>query len=93
MINSSLAAIIGLALAIVLIIKKISPVYSLMIGALAGGFLGCGSLVGTVSEMFEGVKSITPAILRILAAGVLYHGRQLWRIAEERLSGAGLPSR
>ena len=71
MINSSLAAIIGLALAIVLIIKKISPVYSLMIGALAGGFLGCGSLVGTVSEMFEGVKSITPAILRILAAGVL----------------------
>lgn len=71
MINSSLAAIIGLALAIVLIIKKISPIYSLMIGALAGGFLGCGSLVGTVSEMFEGVKSITPAILRILAAGVL----------------------
>ena len=71
MINSSLAAIIGLTLAIVLIIKKISPVYSLMIGALAGGFLGCGSLVGTVSEMFEGVKSITPAILRILAAGVL----------------------
>ena len=71
MINSSLAAIIGLALAIVLIIKKISPVYSLMIGALAGGFLGCGSLVGTVSEMFEGVKSITPAIPRILAAGVL----------------------
>ena len=71
MINSSLAAIIGLALAIVLIIKKISPVYSLMIGALAGGFLGCGSLVGTVSEMFEGVKSITPAILRILAAGIL----------------------
>ena len=48
MINSSLAAIIGLALAIVLIIKKISPVYSLMIGALAGGFLGCGSLVGTL---------------------------------------------
>lgn len=71
MINSSLAAIIGLALAIVLIIKKISPVYSLMIGALAGGFLGCGSLVETVSKMFEGVKSITPAILRILAAGVL----------------------
>ena len=71
MINSSLAAIIGLALAIVLIIKKISPVYSLMIGALAGGFLGCGSLVGTVSEMFECVMSISPAILRILAAGVL----------------------
>ena len=93
MINSSLAAIIGLALAIVLIIKKISPVYSLMIGALAGGFLGCGSLVGTVSEMFEGVKSITPAILRILAAGVLsgalIRSRAAESIAESIVSRLG----
>ena len=71
MMSSSLAALIGLALAIVLIIKKISPVYSLMVGALAGGLLGCGSIVDTVGAMFDGVKSITPAVLRIIAAGVL----------------------
>ena len=71
MINSSIAAILGLILAIILIIKKVSPVYSLMLGALIGGFLGCGSIVQTVVDMFDGVKSITPAVLRILSAGVL----------------------
>ena len=71
MINSSIAAILGLALAIVLIIRKVSPVYSLILGALVGGILGCGSVVQTVNNMFDGVKSITPAVLRIVAAGVL----------------------
>ena len=33
--NSAVAALIGLVLAIVLIIKKLQPVYSLMIGAQA----------------------------------------------------------
>ena len=69
--NSALAALIGLALAIVLIIKKLSPVYSLMLGALAGGLLAGTGLVETVNQMLSGVKDITPAILRILAAGVL----------------------
>ena len=69
--NSALAALIGLALAIVLIIKKLSPVYSLMIGALAGGLLAGTGLVDTINQMLSGVKDITPAILRILAAGVL----------------------
>lgn len=69
--NSALAALIGLILAIVLIIKKVSPVYSLMLGALAGGLLSGIGLVQTVDHMLSGVKDITPAILRILAAGVL----------------------
>ena len=69
--NSALAALIGLALAIVLIIKKLSPVYSLMIGALVGGLLAGTGLVETINQMLSGVKDITPAILRILAAGVL----------------------
>lgn len=69
--NSALAALIGLVLAIVLIIKKLSPVYSLMIGALAGGLLAGTGLVETINHMLSGVKDITPAILRILAAGVL----------------------
>jgi GntP family gluconate:H+ symporter len=58
-------------LAIVLIIKKLQPVYSLMIGALAGGLLAGWGLNGTVEVMISGVNEITPAILRILAAGVL----------------------
>ena len=69
--NSAIAALIGLVLAIVLIIKKVSPVYSLMLGALAGGLLSGIGLVQTVDHMLSGVKDITPAILRILAAGVL----------------------
>ncbi len=69
--NSALAALIGLAVAIVLIIKKVSPVYSLMLGALTGGLLSGAGLVTTVDNMLSGVKDITPAILRILAAGVL----------------------
>lgn len=69
--NSALAALIGLAFAIILIIKKVSPVYSLMLGALTGGLLSGAGLVTTVDHMLSGVKDITPAILRILAAGVL----------------------
>lgn len=69
--NSALAALIGLVLAIVLIIKKLSPVYSLMLGALTGGLLAGTGLVETINQMLSGVKDITPAILRILAAGVL----------------------
>lgn len=71
MISSSLAALLGLVLAIVLIIRKVSPVYCLMLGALVGGILGSASVVQTVTDMFDGVKSITPAVLRIIAAGVL----------------------
>lgn len=69
--NSAVAALIGLVLAIVLIIKKLQPVYSLMIGALAGGLLAGWGLDTTVNTMIGGVNEITPAILRILAAGVL----------------------
>ena len=72
--NSALAALIGLALAIVLIIRKLSPVYSLMLGALAGGLLAGTGLVETVNQMLSGVKDITPAILRILAAGGSWSG-------------------
>jgi GntP family gluconate:H+ symporter len=69
--NSAIAALIGLVVAIVLIIRKVSPVYSLMLGALTGGLLSGFGLEGTVGHMLSGVKDITPAILRILAAGIL----------------------
>lgn len=68
---STIGAIIGLLLAIFLIIKRIPIAYSLMVGAITGGLLGGLSLVGSVSVMIDGVKDITPAIIRILTAGVL----------------------
>ena len=42
-----------------------------MLGALAGGLFSGIGLETTVGHMLSGVKDITPAILRILAAGVL----------------------
>lgn len=69
--SSALAALIGLCLSIVLIVKKLSPVYSLVIGAVAGGLLAGWGLETTVAEMLAGVKDITPAIVRIITAGVL----------------------
>jgi GntP family gluconate:H+ symporter len=68
---SALGTLIGLALSIILIIKKNNPVYSLMLGALVGGLTGGATLPETVFLMVEGAKGITPAILRILTAGVL----------------------
>ena len=69
--NSAIGAIIGLVLAIVLIIRKFSPVYSLLLGAVVGGLMGGMGLDATVANMISGVKDITPAIIRIIAAGVL----------------------
>lgn len=69
--NSALAALIGLGISIVLIIRKVSPVFSLMLGAVVGGLLAGWGLETTVAHMIGGVKDITPAIVRILAAGVL----------------------
>ena len=69
--NSAFGAIVGLVLAIVLIIRKFSPVYSLLLGAIVGGLLGGMGLDATVADMITGVKDITPAIVRIIAAGVL----------------------
>ena len=69
--NSALAALIGLCISIVFIIRKVSPVFSLMLGAVVGGLLAGWGLETTVAHMIGGVKDITPAIVRILAAGVL----------------------
>lgn len=68
---SNFGAIIGLFLAIILIIRKIQPVYSLMLGALIGGIVGGLDLVQTVDLMMDGAKDISPSILRVLTSGVL----------------------
>lgn len=68
---TAIGALIGLLVSVLLIIKKISPVYSLIAGAIVGGLLGGLSLTETVEVMTDGVKDVTPAIIRILTAGVL----------------------
>lgn len=64
-------ALIGLASAVVLIIRKVVPAYALIIGALVGGLIGGGGLAGTVGAMISGTQSMMPSVLRILASGVL----------------------
>ena len=68
---SGIGAILGLCLAIWLIIKKINPAYALILGAVTGGLLGGVNLSDTVSLMISGVNDVSPAIVRVLAAGVL----------------------
>lgn len=68
---TTLGALIGLAVAIILIIKKLHPVYSLILGAVVGGVVGGAGLTGTVNVMISGAKDIMPAILRIVTSGVL----------------------
>ncbi|WP_210366847.1 GntP family permease [Bacillus sp. REN3] len=68
---NALGAIIALVVAIFLILKKVSPAYGMIAGALIGGLAGGADLTGTVTLMMEGAKSIIPAVMRILAAGVL----------------------
>lgn len=68
---TALGAVLGLVLAIVLIMRKANPAYSLILGAVVGGVCGGVSLGETVNLMFSGVKDVVPAIVRILSAGVL----------------------
>ena len=68
---TAIGALIGLLVSVLLIIKKISPAYSLIAGAIVGGLLGGLPLTETVKVMTDGVKDVTPAIIRILTAGVL----------------------
>lgn len=68
---STWGALAGLAIAIVLIVRRVTPAYALVFGALAGGLLGGGGLVDTVSAMVSGTQAMMPSVLRILASGVL----------------------
>ena len=68
---TTLGAIVGLVVAIVLIIKKVSPAYSLIIGALLGGIIGGGGLVTTVNTMVSGASSMMSSVLRIMTSGIL----------------------
>ncbi|MEW4221331.1 GntP family permease [Rossellomorea marisflavi] len=68
---SALGAVSALVIAIVLILKKVPPAYGMVAGALIGGLIGGVDIANTVNLMMEGAKGIIPAVLRIMAAGVL----------------------
>ena len=68
---STWGALTGLAVAIVLIVRKATPAYALVLGALIGGLLGGGGLTETVAAMISGAQSMMPSVLRILTSGVL----------------------
>ena len=63
---TTVGALIGLAVAIILIIKTLQPAYSLILGALIGGIIGSGSLVTTVNTMVSGGEGMISSVLRIM---------------------------
>ncbi len=68
---NTIGAIIGLVIAIVLIIIKVQPAYSLILGALFGGLVGGGGLETTVSTMVSGAQGMMSSVLRIMTSGIL----------------------
>ncbi|MBT9672564.1 GntP family permease [Secundilactobacillus kimchicus] len=65
------AALIGLGLAILLILWKLNPVYSLLLGAIIGALIGGANLLQTINILITGSQSVVGTILRVLAAGML----------------------
>lgn len=68
---TTVGALTGMVIAIILIIKKVQPAYSLILGALAGGIVGSGNLVVTVDTMISGSQSMISSVLRIMTSGIL----------------------
>lgn len=66
-----LGAMLGLVVAIVLIFKKVNPLYSLLTGSIIGGLAGGASLSQTVEIIINGANSVVPAVIRVIAAGVM----------------------
>lgn len=67
---SWIGALIGLALAIILILKKLNPVYSLLLGTIVGALIGGANLSQTVEIVVTGSQSVMGTVVRVLAAGV-----------------------
>ena len=58
---SVLGALVALAVAIVLILKKVQPTYAMIFGAVIGGLVGGAGLTGTVSFIISGTQGIVSA--------------------------------
>jgi hypothetical protein len=59
---SAWGALLGLALAVFLIMKKTTPAYALIAGAFIGGFAGSLNIEFVVKEMIAGVQGIVQGI-------------------------------
>ncbi len=67
---SWIGALCGLALAIIFILFKLAPTYSLIIGAIVGAFIGGADFTETISILVSGTQSVQGTVIRIIAAGV-----------------------
>jgi gluconate:H+ symporter, GntP family len=67
---SWVGALSGLALAIILILFKLAPTYSLILGAIVGAFIGGANFTDAVSILVTGTQSVQGTVIRIIAAGV-----------------------
>lgn len=67
---SWVGALIGLVLAILLILFKLAPTYSLILGAIVGAFIGGADFAQAVSIVISGTQSVMGTVVRIIAAGV-----------------------
>lgn len=67
---SWIGALIGLALAIILILLKLAPTYSLILGAIVGAFIGGADFAEAVGILISGTQSVMGTVVRIIAAGV-----------------------
>jgi GntP family gluconate:H+ symporter len=54
---SWIGALAGLAIAIILILRKLNPVYSLFLGAIVGALIGGANLEETVNILVDGTQS------------------------------------
>ena len=69
---TTIGALVGMVIAIILIIKKFHPAYSLIVGALIGGLIGSGGNMSlTITTMTDGAKSMMTSVLRIMTSGML----------------------
>ena len=84
---SVLGALVALAVAIVLILKKVQPTYAMLFGAVIGGLVGGAGLTGTVNYIISGTQGIVSAIIRIVTAGILA-GALIESGAAERIAEA-----
>ena len=84
---TTFGAALGLLLAIALVLLRMQPAYALMVGAVAGGLVGGGGLAATMTHAISGAQGMMPAVLRILASGVLA-GALIKTGSAERIAGA-----
>ena len=61
---SWIGALLGLALAIGLILKKLNPVYALLLGTIVGALIGGANLTQTVNIVVAGSQSVMGTVIR-----------------------------